>query len=55
MKTNVSVQNEIKRLENELKLKSALGRAYLTDEAREMKLRLQELRMNEMKSQGNSI
>lgn len=47
MKT-LSVSNEIKNLENELKLKSALGREYFSDEATAMKLRLQELRMKEI-------
>lgn len=44
MKTTVSVQNEIKQIELELEMKAYLGREYLSDEAQELKARLNELR-----------
>lgn len=43
-----TLQTEIKNLENELNLKSALGREYFSNEATELKLKLQELRIKEM-------
>lgn len=47
MKT-LSVQTEIATLEAELRMKSALGREYFSNEATEMKLKLQELKMIEI-------
>lgn len=44
MKTTLSVQNEIKQIELELETKAELGREYFSDEATELKKRLNELR-----------
>lgn len=40
----LSVQNEIKQIEQELETKAYLGREYLSDEATELKKKLNELR-----------
>lgn len=50
MKT-INMINEIKELEAKLSLAASLGREYFSDEATEMKLKLQELKFSSYFSQ----